>query len=134
VDVNGPRLRRGPSAARPGAHTPGERKSRAASLRMTDNRHAMVYHTYILASASGVLYIGVTNHLERRGLQHKLGETRGFTKKYEVHRLVYFEEFGDVRNAIVREKQLKGWKREKKLELIRRVNPRMRDLSEDFLK
>ena len=92
----------------------------------------MAYHVYILANATGVLYTGVTNHLERRTEQHKRGLVAGFTKNYEVHRLVYFEAFGDVRNAIAREKQIKGWRREKKLALIRKMNPEMRDLAEDF--
>ena len=91
-----------------------------------------VYHIYILASASGVLYIGVTNHLERRVTEHKQQLCPGFTKKYEVLRLVYFEPFGDVRNAISREKQLKRWRRSKKLALIRATNQKFRDLSEDF--
>jgi putative endonuclease len=88
----------------------------------------MVYHVYILASASGVLYIGVTGHLERRMGEHQRDVVNGFTKRYGVHRLVYFEAFGDVRNAIAREKQLKGW-REKKIALIRKENPGFGDLS-----
>ena len=92
----------------------------------------MVYHVYILASASGVLYTGVTNHLEGRVTEHKRKIHPGFTKKYDVGRLVYFEGFGDVRNAIRREKQIKGWVREKKLALIGWMNPGMRDLSDDF--
>jgi putative endonuclease len=92
----------------------------------------VVYHVYILASASGVLYTGVTSHLERRVAQHKQGRCDGFTKEYEVKRLIYFEGFGDVRDAISREKQIKRWRREKKLELIRRMNPKFRDLSEEF--
>ena len=91
-----------------------------------------VYHVYILANASGVLYTGVTNHLERRVAQHKQKLLAGFTKQYEVVRLVYFEPFGDVRTAISREKQIKRWRREKKLVLISIMNPKFRDLSEDF--
>jgi putative endonuclease len=91
-----------------------------------------VYHTYILCLATGVLYVGVTNNLERRVLEHKRKLFRGFTKKYDVNRLVWFEPFGDVRNAIAREKQIKGWLREKKLVLVRASNPAFRDLSEDF--
>ena len=93
---------------------------------------AVAYHAYILASSSGVLYTGVTNNLERRVMEHKQEICDGFTKKYEVTRLVYFEAFGDVRDAISREKQIKRWRREKKLALIREMNPRFRDLSEDF--
>jgi putative endonuclease len=93
---------------------------------------AVVYHVYILAGASGVLYTGVTNHLERRVMQHKQGQCDGFTKEYEVKRLVYFEPFSDIRDAISREKQIKRWRREKKLALIRKMNPKFRDLSEEF--
>jgi putative endonuclease len=99
---------------------------------MPESAAMAVYHVYILASASGVLYIGVTNHLERRVTDHKQQLRSGFTKKYQVSRLVYFEPFGDVRNAINREKQLKRWRRDKKLALIRATNPKFRDLSEDF--
>ncbi len=89
----------------------------------------MVYHVYILASATGVLYVGVTNNLERRIAQHKEKRVSGFTKRYSVTRLVYFEAYGDVRNAITREKEIKAWRREKKLALIRSMNPSFRDLS-----
>ncbi len=92
----------------------------------------MVYHVYILASATGVLYVGVTNNLERRIAQHKEKRLSGFTKRYNVTRLVYFEAYGDVRNAIAREKEIKAWRREKKLALIRSMNPSFRDLSLDF--
>ncbi len=92
----------------------------------------MVYHVYILASATGVLYVGVTNHLERRIAQHKEKRLPGFTKRYDVGRLVYFEAYGDVRNAIAREKEIKGWRRERKLALIRSTNPAFRDLSLEF--
>jgi len=91
-----------------------------------------LYHIYVLANPSGVLYTGVTNHLERRVAQHKQKLQSGFTKKYEVVRLVYFEPYGDIRNAISREKQIKRWRREKKLALIRNVNPKFLDLSADF--
>ena len=92
----------------------------------------MVYHVYILASADGVLYTGVTNHLERRVIEHRRKLRPGFTAEYDVKRLVYFEPFGDVRSAIEREKQIKRWRREKKMAIIRGVNPKFRDLSEDF--
>ena len=92
----------------------------------------MVYHVYILASATGVLYIGMSNHLERRTAQHQQGLIPGFTKDHEIHRLIYYEAFGDVRNAIAREKQLKGWRRDKKLALARKLNPTLRDLSVGF--
>jgi len=91
-----------------------------------------VYHVYILASASSVLYIGVTGDLESRIAQHKQHLLGGFTKKHDVTRLVYFEPFGQIQNAIRREKQLKSWRRDKKLSLIRSLNPQFRDLSLDF--
>ena len=92
----------------------------------------MVYHVYILASESGVLYIGVTNQIDSRVAQHKRKLVPGFTSKYNVTKLVYFEPFADIRNAIAREKQLKRWRREKKITLIERLNPNWRDLSLDF--
>jgi len=92
----------------------------------------MVYHVYIMASESGVLYIGVTNHLESRTARHKQKQVPGFTSTYNVTKLVYFEPFGDVRDAIAREKQLKRWRRENKVALIESVNPTWRNLSEDF--
>ena len=91
-----------------------------------------VYHVYILASATGVLYTGITRFLERRVRQHKAKRIEGFTKKYNVTRLVYYEPHGQPRSAIRREKQIKSWRREKKLALIRSKNPKFRDLSEDF--
>ena len=91
-----------------------------------------VYHVYILASASGVLYTGITNFLERRVRQHKAKLVDGFTKQYDVTRLVYYEPHGQPKSAIQREKQIKSWRREKKLALIRSMNPKFRDLSEDF--
>jgi len=93
-----------------------------------------VYHVYILASSTGVLYVGVTNFLKRRVGEHKKGLIEGFTKKYGVTRLVYFEPHDQIRAAISREKQIKNWRREKKLALIRKMNPKFRDLSEDFWK
>ena len=92
----------------------------------------MVYHMYLMASATGVLYVGVTNHLERRVAQHKEGRLSGFTKRYGINRLVYFEPHGDIRGAIAREKEIKAWRREKKLALVRSMNPALRDLSLDF--
>jgi len=94
----------------------------------------VVYHVYILASASGVLYTGITNNLERRVIEHQQELLEGFTKAYEVKRLVYFEGFGDVRDAISREKQIKGWRREKKDALIRGMNPKFRDLSKELMR
>ena len=93
-------------------------------------RHA--YYVYILASPSGTLYIGVTNNLERRMFEHKQHVVKGFTSKYDVDRLVYFECFTDIRDAIAREKQLKGWRRDRKIALFERVNPSWVDLSKDW--
>jgi putative endonuclease len=92
----------------------------------------MVYHVYILANAIGVLYICVTNHLDRRIAEHRSKQVPGFTRDYNVDRLVYFETFGDVRSAIAREKQLKSWRREKTIALMRSVNPEFADLGLGF--
>ena len=88
------------------------------------------YWVYILASRSRVLYTGVTNDLARRVKEHKQGLIPGFTEKYRVTRLVYFEQFGDIRDAIAREKQIKGLVRARKLELIEARNPTWADLAE----
>ena len=88
-----------------------------------------VYFVYILASKrNGTLYIGVTNYLRRRVYQHKTGVHEGFTKKYGVDKLVYFERFGQIELAIQREKQLKKWNREWKITLIEEKNPNWDDL------
>ena len=79
-----------------------------------------------------VLYIGVTSNLPRRLYEHRNGLVEGFTKKYNVHKLVYFEETSDVYAAISREKQLKKWNRSKKNELIKKANPQWADLSEGW--
>jgi putative endonuclease len=87
------------------------------------------YAAYIMASASGVLYIGMTNNLERRVLEHKTGLVAGFSARYKTKKLVYFELFTDVRAAIAREKELKGWLRKRKVALIESVNREWKDLS-----
>jgi len=82
------------------------------------------YYMYILASQKGgTLYTGMTNSLRHRIVQHKEKANPGFTRRFRVTRLVYFEEFADVRDAIAREKQIKGWTRSKKIALIESVNP-----------
>jgi putative endonuclease len=91
-----------------------------------------VYHVYILASASRVLYTGVTNDLKRRVYEHKQRRVPCFTQKYHVTQLMYFEVFGDVRDAIAREKKIKAWTRAKRIALIETVNPHWRDLSADW--
>ena len=90
------------------------------------------YYVYILGSYSGTLYIGVTGNLRRRIWQHKEHEIEGFTAKYEVTRLLYFESYHEVLNAIAREKQLKGWARKKKIALIEKINPKWEDLSRNW--
>ena len=91
------------------------------------------YYVYILASKqNGTLYIGVTNNLKRRILEHKSNMVEGFTKKYSVHILVYFEETSDVNSALSREKSLKKWNRSWKLKLIEEENPGWKDLYYDL--
>jgi len=87
------------------------------------------YFIYIISSFSGVLYIGVTNNLQRRIHEHKQELIEGFSKKYKCKSLVYFEEYLDIKQAIEREKQLKNWNRAKKESLIKRNNPLYNDLS-----
>jgi putative endonuclease len=90
----------------------------------------MQYYVYIMTnSLSTVLYIGMTNNLERRVWEHKQKLVPGFTSKYNVNTLVYFEETSDVREAIYREKQLKGWTRARKVDLVATMNREWRDLS-----
>ena len=90
------------------------------------------YYVYILANKGKMLYTGVTNNLERRIFEHKNHLIPGYTKKYDITRLVYFEETNDVTSAIAREKQIKGWLRIKKISLIESMNPDWRDLSENW--
>ena len=87
-----------------------------------------MYYVYILASRTLVLYIGVTNDLARRIAEHKLKVIPGFTSKYSVDRLLYYEMFNTPTEAIAREKQLKGWKRVRKIELIKTMNPSMEEV------
>jgi putative endonuclease len=90
------------------------------------------YYVYILTNHSGTLYIGVTNDLERRVMEHKEFKIDGFTKRYRINRLVYYEETPNVNAALEREKQIKRWRREKKIMLIELENPTWRDLSEGW--
>ncbi len=90
------------------------------------------YFAYIMCSRSGTLYIGMTNSIYRRALEHKRGEVEGFASEYHCDRLVYYESFDDVHKAIGREKQLKGWSRAKKVALIESKNPRWADLAETW--
>jgi putative endonuclease len=92
-----------------------------------------MYAVYILANrANGTLYIGVTNNLKRRIYEHKQNVVPGFTQKYHVHMLVYFEVYDDVQRAIVREKRMKEWKRVWKVDLIQQKNPLWNDLYESL--
>ena len=91
------------------------------------------YYVYILASKrNGTLYIGITNDLMRRVYEHRNDEIGGFTKKYQVHSLVYYEHWEDMAEAIRREKQLKKWNRKWKIRLIEEQNPEWKDMYEDW--
>jgi putative endonuclease len=90
------------------------------------------YYVYIMASRSRTLYTGVTGNLERRVFEHKQKLVPGFTIRYKIDRLVYFEVTDDVQAALAREKQIKGWRRGKKLALIESMNPTWQDLSSDW--
>jgi putative endonuclease len=90
------------------------------------------YWTYIVASLSGALYIGMTNNIERRMWEHKSGAFEGFAAEYHCNRLVYCESFDDVGKTIDREKQLKGWRRSKEIALIESRNPRWEDFAEKW--
>lgn len=92
------------------------------------------YYVYIMTNKNNnVLYTGITNNLERRVFEHRNKFIKGFTEKYNINKLVYYEETDDVGEAIYREKQLKNWHRQWKVNLINSFNKEWRDLSEDFL-
>jgi len=91
-----------------------------------------MYYVYIMTNRSGTLYTGMTNDLRRRVWEHKQKLIEGFTKRYNITRLVYYEESGDVNAAIAREKQIKGWLRRKKIALVESLNPGWTDLSEGW--
>ncbi len=90
------------------------------------------YYVYIMASRSLTLYTGVTGDIYHRALQHKAGEVEGFTKKYHINRLVYYETLKYVNNAIAREKQIKAWTRAKRIALIKTMNPAWQDLADGW--
>ena len=92
------------------------------------------YYAYIMTNQSKTLYTGVTNDLMRRVYEHKNKMIEGFTKKYNITKLVYYKETKDIQVAISREKQIKGWLRGKKIALIESVNPKWNDLSEGWFK
>ena len=91
-----------------------------------------MYYTYVMASRSHQLYVGMTSAIEVRVLQHRNGRFEGFSSKYHCDRLVYYERYPNVNDAIAREKQLKGWRREKKIALIESRNETWVDLSEEW--
>jgi putative endonuclease len=101
-------------------------------MRWTSSGDLRLYSTYILSNNSMTLYIGMTNNLLRRVFQHKRGDGSEFTSRYHFDHLVYFEQTADVRDAIAREKQLKGWTRKRKIELIKTMNPQWVDLSAEW--
>jgi putative endonuclease len=90
------------------------------------------YYVYIVTNRSHTLYTGVTNDLPRRVYEHKQKLVEGFTQKYNISQLVYYETTSEVRSAIAREKQIKGWLRSKKIALIESMNPKWEDLSEGW--
>jgi len=92
-----------------------------------------MYYVYILSSSRGTLYTGVTNNIWNRLLTHKRKDLNGFTRKYSINRLIFYEEYRYINIAIAREKEIKGWRRSKKLALIRSFNPEFTDLSQDWL-
>lgn len=93
-----------------------------------------MYYVYMLTNKTDTaMYIGVTNDLRRRLCEHKNEQIEGFTKKYHVRKLIYYEEYHEINNAIAREKQLKGWSREKKNALVATKNPNLDDWSDGFI-
>jgi len=93
-----------------------------------------IYYVYLLTNWNNkVMYVGITNDLERRIYEHKEKVVKGFTEKYNVTKLVYFEQTPDIVAALNREKEIKKWRREKKDRLVKNINPQWRDLSKDFL-
>jgi putative endonuclease len=90
------------------------------------------YCVYVMGSLSGTFYIGMTGNLHKRVFEHRFHLIEGFTRRYDVERLLYWESYDDVHQAIGREKQLKGWRREKKIALIKKTNPHWLDLAKDW--
>ena len=105
-----------------------------AWLRMTNGEIMdRIYYVYIMTNWNNkVMYVGVTNNIERRVFEHKHKLVDGFTKRYNIVKLVYYEQTTNVKSAIEREKQLKGWIRKRKNELVNSTNPSWKDLSEDW--
>ncbi|MDZ4228000.1 MAG: GIY-YIG nuclease family protein [Candidatus Levybacteria bacterium] len=93
-------------------------------------RKKLIYYVYILTNRyNTTFYIGVTNSISKRLFEHKFGLLEGFTKKYKVKKLVHLEEYSDIKKAIAREKQLKNWHRDWKINLIKKINPKFDDMS-----
>jgi len=90
------------------------------------------YYVYIMTNKSGTLYVGVTGDLQKRVYEHKNKLVDGFTKKYNINKLIYYDMTTDIESAIRREKQIKGWLRKKKIALIDSMNPGWEDLSQDW--
>jgi len=91
------------------------------------------YSVYIMSNASKTLYVGMTNNLIRRVAEHKAGKIPGFTRKYNIQKLVYFESDSNVNEVIYREKEIKKWRRKKKIALIESINPDWKDLSLEWM-
>lgn len=103
------------------------------SARKENMKTSHIYYVYILSNkVNGTLYIGITNDLHRRVYEHKSKVLKGFTRKYNIDKLMYYEEFNNVKQAILREKRLKKWNREWKIELIEENNKDWLDLAQDF--
>lgn len=106
--------------------------SHSEGVKRLKNLNMKDYYVYIMTNKSRTLYTGVTNNLSRRVFEHKNKLIEGFTKKYNIDKLVYFEIFNNPDDAIRREKQIKGWLRKKKIDLIESLNPQWKDLSNGF--
>jgi putative endonuclease len=99
---------------------------------MTKNMEGKSYFVYIATNKSFTLYTGVTNDISRRVQEHQEKQVNSFTKKYNINKLIYCETFDNPYEAIQREKQIKGWTRKKKIDLIKSINPEFKDLSKDL--
>jgi putative endonuclease len=108
-------------------------RDRREAILSPGGRRLATYYVYIMTNRTQRLYIGVTYDLGRRACEHKHRLVPGFTSKYYLERLVYFEDTDDIGAAIAREKELKGWRRSKKIALIRKVSPQWSDLSRDLI-
>ncbi|SRR5579883_2328299 len=119
-------------SGRLGAQGGGNVRGRFAQNESRQAHQVRTFYVYIMASASRALYIGVTNDIRRRALEHRRGEVQGFAAKYRAKELVYVEAFSGIRDAIAREKQIKRWVRAKKIALIELQNPGWKDLGAEW--